>query len=97
MTLLQIVTLVLVLIAGTAVVLTPLPVRQTLVLALYGFGLTVLFFSFQAPDVALSEIVVSGVALPLIILCALRRLADERADHDRRQRTRPDRGDGGDP
>ena len=37
------------------------PLRQTLVLSIYGLALTMLFFVFQAPDVALSEIVVSTV------------------------------------
>jgi energy-converting hydrogenase B subunit D len=76
MTALQVVALTFVLVAGTAVVLTQVPLKQTLVLAVYGFGLTALFFSFQAPDVALSEIVVGGVGLPVVILAALRKLAD---------------------
>jgi len=33
--------------------------------------LAVLFFTLQAPDVALSEIVVGAVALPLMILLTL--------------------------
>ena len=36
-----------------------------------------LFFTFQAPDVALSEIVVSGIGLPLIILAALRKIRQQ--------------------
>lgn len=82
MTALQAVGLAVVAIAGTAVVLVPTPLRQTLTLAIYGFALTILFFSFQAPDVALSEIVVSGVGMPLIILAALRRIADDRRRHE---------------
>lgn len=85
MTALQVTALALVAIVGTAVVLVPVPLRQTLTLALYGFALTILFFSFQAPDVALSEVVVSGVGLPVIILAALRRLADEKPDPDAKQ------------
>ena len=77
MSALQATCLVVVGVAGTAVALTPVPVKQTLVLAIYGFALTALFFSFQAPDVALSEIVVGGVGMPLVILSALRRLAEE--------------------
>jgi uncharacterized MnhB-related membrane protein len=76
-TTLQICSLAVVCLAGTAVALTPKPLRQTLLLAIYGFALTILFFAFQAPDVALSELVVSGVGLPVIILAALRRLADD--------------------
>lgn len=79
MTVLQVAALGVVLLAGTAVALARSPLRQTLLLSLYGCALTVLFFAFQAADVALSELVVSGVALPLIVLATLRRLADQRA------------------
>ena len=57
-------------------------------LGIYGLALTVLFFTFQAPDVALSEIVVTGVGLPLIILAALRKI--RRAGAPRRATTRSD-------
>lgn len=76
-TALQVAVLVVVCLSGTVIALTPSPLRQTLLLAIFGFALTALFFAFQAPDVALSELVVSGVAMPLIILAALRRLADQ--------------------
>jgi uncharacterized MnhB-related membrane protein len=80
MTALQVIALALVALGGTAVVLTPEPLRQTMVLGIYGIALTLLFFVFQAPDVALSEIVVTGIGLPLIILAALRKIRqyDER-------------------
>jgi uncharacterized MnhB-related membrane protein len=77
MTTLQVAALLLVALGGTAVVLTPEPLRQALVLGIYGFALTAMFFSFQAPDVALSEIVVSSVGLPVIILAALRKLREQ--------------------
>jgi uncharacterized MnhB-related membrane protein len=77
MTLVQIAALAVVALGGAAVVLTPDPLRQALVLAIYGLGLTLLFFAFQAPDVALSEIVVSGVGLPVIILAALRKIREQ--------------------
>lgn len=77
MTTLQVSALIVVCLSGTAIALTPSPLRQTLLMAIFGFSLTALFFAFQAPDVALSELVVAGVALPLIILAALRRLADQ--------------------
>jgi energy-converting hydrogenase B subunit D len=76
---LQEATLIVVVVTGTAVAVLGDPLRQTLVLAIYGFALTVLFFVFQAPDVALSELVVSGVALPVIILAALRKVAQQTA------------------
>lgn len=77
MTVLQISALIVVCVTGTAIALVPAPLRQTLLMAIFGFALTALFFAFQAPDVALSELVVAGVAMPLIILSALRRLADQ--------------------
>jgi energy-converting hydrogenase B subunit D len=83
-TALQLVALILVALGGGAVVFTPEPLRQALVLAIFGLTLTFLFFTFQAPDVALSEIVVSSIAIPLIILAALRKIhAQERSRRDR--------------
>jgi uncharacterized MnhB-related membrane protein len=78
-TVLQAAVLILVVVAGTAIVLVPDPLRQTLVLAIFGFALALLFFVFQAPDVALSEIVVSAVGLPVIILAALRKISEQTA------------------
>ncbi len=74
MIVLQIVALVLVAAGGTAVVLTREPARQALVAGIYGVLLAALFFVFQAPDVALSEVTVGGVALPVMILLALAKL-----------------------
>ncbi|MGO9820196.1 MAG: Na(+)/H(+) antiporter subunit B [Solirubrobacteraceae bacterium] len=81
MTVLQIAALAAVAIGGTAVIAARDPLRQTLVLAIYGMALTMLFFVFQAPDVALSEIVVSSVGLPVMILLALRKVHQQ--DHER--------------
>lgn len=77
MTVLQLIALVAVMLGGTGVVLTPEPLRQAMVLGIFGFTLTFLFFVFQAPDVALSEIVVSGVGIPLIVLAALRKIRQQ--------------------
>jgi uncharacterized MnhB-related membrane protein len=76
-TAIQVVALALVALGGTAVVFTPEPLRQTIVLGVYGVTLTALFFSFQAPDVALSELTVSSLGLPLIVLAALRKLREQ--------------------
>ncbi|HTX09471.1 MAG TPA: DUF4040 domain-containing protein [Solirubrobacteraceae bacterium] len=79
MTILQIAALVAVAVGGGAVVAAGDPLRQTLVMSVFGMALTMLFFVFQAPDVALSEIVVSTVGLPVLILLALRKVnAQER-------------------
>jgi energy-converting hydrogenase B subunit D len=85
MTGLQAAALLVVVVAGTAVAVLGDPLRQTLVLALYGFALTLLFFVFQAPDVALSELVVSAVGLPVIILAALRKVAQQSAQRQRHE------------
>jgi energy-converting hydrogenase B subunit D len=74
MTVLQIAALAAVALLGGGVVAATDPLRQTLVLGIYGLALTMMFFVFQAPDVALSEIVVSTVGLPVMILLALRKI-----------------------
>ena len=74
MTALHIVALVAVALGGTAVVLTREPARQALVASVYGFALALLFLAFQAPDVALSQIVVGAVTLPAMIVYALRKI-----------------------
>jgi len=79
MTALQAVGLLVVVAAGTAIVFVPDPLRQALVLSIYGLALTLLFFIFQAPDVALSELVVGSVGMPVIILAALRKIAQHAA------------------
>jgi energy-converting hydrogenase B subunit D len=81
-TLLQIVALAAVAAGGGAVALTTNPLRQTLLLGVLGLSLVFLFFAFQAPDVALSEIVVGTIGMPLIILATLRKIAgQERERH----------------
>jgi energy-converting hydrogenase B subunit D len=81
-TALQGVALLVVVAAGTAVVFVPDALRQALVLSIYGLALTLLFFVFQAPDVALSQLVVGGVGMPVIILAALRKIAQHAAERE---------------
>lgn len=77
MTVLQIAALAAVALGGAAVVVSPDPLRQVLVLGIYGLSLTMLFFVFQDPDVALSEIVVSTIGLPVMVLLALRKVSQQ--------------------
>ena len=77
MIVLQLAVLVLVALAALAVVTTRDPLRQAMVASLYGLILGILFFVWQAPDVALSQTVVGAVALPLMILLALAKVKDE--------------------
>ena len=73
-TLLQLTLLVLVALGATLVVVMRRPVRQVVVLSIYGVVLAVLFLSLQAPDVALSELTVGAVLLPLLLLLALAKI-----------------------
>jgi energy-converting hydrogenase B subunit D len=54
-----------------AVVLTRDLVRLALVSSLYALLLVVLFLVLQAPDVALSELVVGAIGFPLAIVVAI--------------------------
>jgi energy-converting hydrogenase B subunit D len=74
-TVLQSTLLVLVAVGGTAVVLVRDPLRQAIVAGIFGLLLALLFFAFQAPDVALSQIVVGSIALPAMIILTLTKLA----------------------
>jgi energy-converting hydrogenase B subunit D len=74
MDVLQVTVLVLVAAGATAVVLTRVPVRQAIVLSVYGILLAILFLVFQAPDVTLSELTVGAVALPLLLLLTLAKI-----------------------
>jgi uncharacterized MnhB-related membrane protein len=71
MSVVQLVALVVVAVGAWATVAAREPVRQTVVVSLYGLTLGILFFTFQAPDVALSNIVIGAVALPTMILLAI--------------------------
>ena len=82
MTVLQVAVLVAVAVGGGAVVLAPNALRQALVLGIYGLALTMLFFVFQDPDVALSEIVVSTVGLPVMVLLALRKVHQQEGERE---------------
>ncbi|MDP9224280.1 MAG: DUF4040 domain-containing protein [Actinomycetota bacterium] len=70
-TVLQFVVLVMVAAGSVGVVLSRDPVRQAIAAGFYGLLLALLFFLFQAPDVALSQLVVGVVAWPLMIMLTL--------------------------
>jgi uncharacterized MnhB-related membrane protein len=52
-------------------VFTRRPINQLFVYTGFGISLTLLFFALHAPDVALSEIAVGTLILPLVVLVAL--------------------------
>ena len=85
MTMLQIAALAAVAVAGGGVIAARDLLRQTLVLGMFGLSLTMLFFIFQAPDVALSEIVVSTVGLPVMILLALRKVNQHEREREKEE------------
>ena len=70
---LQLVSFGLVALGAPLVVLTRDPLRQALVNGVYGVSLVCLFVVLAAPDPALSMVVVSGIAYPLVILAAIAR------------------------
>jgi uncharacterized MnhB-related membrane protein len=71
---LQVLTIALVAVAAAGVVVARDVVRQAIVFSIYGFALVLLFLVFQAPDVALSALVVSGIAYPLVLVGAIARV-----------------------
>ena len=73
MTVLQAALLSLVALGAPAVVLSRDPLRMTVVNGLYGLVLVLLFVALGAPDVALSMLVVSTVAYPVVLLIAIAR------------------------
>lgn len=68
------VALTLVLLGGSAVVLTEKPTRQAIMLSAYGVLLGILFLSLSAPDVALSQIGVGTAVVPLVVMLAIKRI-----------------------
>jgi energy-converting hydrogenase B subunit D len=72
---LQVVTMLYVALGGLGIVLARDIVRQAIMFSLYGFALVLLFLVFQAPDVALSALVVSGIAYPLVLVGAIARVS----------------------
>ena len=87
---LQVGILLLVLISGTTVVFTRGLASQPIVVSVFGLMLALMFMIFQAPDVALSQIVVGAVGLPLMVMLALAKLRrdaqilNEKQDNDKK-------------
>ncbi len=79
--------LALVALSGLVTVLIREPVRQAIALGVFGLLEALMFFAVQAPDVALSEIVVGGVALPAMLFLAIAKI-------HKQQRAQAKEGDG---
>ena len=72
----------LVALGAPAVVLSRDPLRMTVVNGLYGLVLVLLFVLLGAPDVALSMLVVSTVAYPVVLLVAIARSRSSKEEMD---------------
>lgn len=66
----------LVALGGTAVVLVRDPRRQIFVAGLQGMLLGALFYLLHSPDVALSQLAVGGIAIPMLVLLTLAKLQE---------------------
>ncbi len=66
--------LLLIAVTGFVIVRTHDVTSQVLALTFYGLLFSLIFFVFQAPDVALSQITVGGLALPLMLMLAISRM-----------------------
>ncbi|HVI23999.1 MAG: Na(+)/H(+) antiporter subunit B [Myxococcales bacterium] len=75
----------LVAVSALGVVRTKDPLAQSVAVSFYGLVLALMFFLHQAPDVALSQIVVGAVALPLMIVLALARIHSQEEDKEERK------------
>ena len=85
MLVLQYTILTFVAITATAVVLTRDPARQAIGISFYGLVMALMFFIFQAPDVALSQIVIGAVALPLMVMLALGKIRRQSIEQDKKE------------
>lgn len=66
--------LVLVGVSAFVIVRTDDVTSQLLALSFYGLLFALVFFVFQAPDVALSQITIGAIILPLMVMLALTRM-----------------------
>lgn len=71
MSLVEALLFLLVAVVGTAVVFQHRVLKQVFVYSLFGGTLGLLFFVLQAPDVALSEIAIGTLAVPLMVFIGI--------------------------
>jgi energy-converting hydrogenase B subunit D len=75
-TALQATCLIVVALIGTLVVLTRDPLRQAAVAGIFGLALAALFLAVQAPDVALSQMTVGAIVVPVLVLLAMAKIRE---------------------
>jgi energy-converting hydrogenase B subunit D len=78
MTLLILLALGLVAVAGTMVVMTRHPAQQAVTLSVFGLVLTIFFVTVQAPDVALSQLAIGTAVVPLMIMLTIQKVSGGR-------------------
>lgn len=66
--------LALIAVSAFAIVHTDDVTNQVIALSFYGLLFALMFFIFQAPDVALSQVTVGAIALPLMVMLAITRM-----------------------
>ena len=71
--------LALIAVSALALVRTDDPTSQVIALSFYGLLLALMFFLFRAPDVALAQITVGAIALPLMVMLAITRMKHREA------------------
>jgi uncharacterized MnhB-related membrane protein len=81
--------LLLIAITGFVVVRTHDPTSQILALTFYGLLFGLIFFIFRAPDVALSQITVGALALPLMLMLAVSRMRSHKERVDPKENKQP--------
>ena len=72
-------------VTAAAVVFTRRPRDQTIGLSFYGILLAMVFFAYQAPAVALSQIVVGAVTLPMLVMLGLAEVRRHQREQKRQQ------------
>ena len=82
MSVLQIFALAAIAFGAPAVVLTREPLRQAIVVGIYGLALALLFLIWNAPDVSLSQIVISAVGLPAMIVLAVAKIREHERERE---------------
>jgi energy-converting hydrogenase B subunit D len=75
-TVLQATCLVVVALLGTLVVATRDPLRQAAVAGIFGLSLAALFLAVQAPDVALSQMAIGAIVVPVLVLLAMAKIRE---------------------
>lgn len=68
--------LVLIVASAAAVALARTTLRRLISFSLFGLALSLLFFEYRAPDVALSELAVGTIGIPFIIMLTMLKLKD---------------------